>query len=52
MKLSYIKTVKNEVKSIDLNINKGRKINEIHPTPSQLWERNPQASPMVLFFFG
>ncbi len=26
----------------------GREVNLLHPTPSQLWERNPLASPMVL----
>jgi hypothetical protein len=32
--------LKIQVKGIDLNINKGSKVNEFYPSSSELWERN------------
>jgi hypothetical protein len=43
MKYLVKKMFKNAVKSINLNINKGRYVNKLHPTPTQLWPvgKNP-----------
>jgi hypothetical protein len=38
-----LKTLIKKVKNLDLNMNTGRKVSLPQPSPSQLWERNPEA---------